>query len=168
MSITVFWRYGSKEEVWHLYASCPELGRAPIDGTLCKGSVETAISTGRQRVCPVCRARYDRENPIENTPPKVRPAETKKEPPTETVVAKSAPSVKTERKEKPEKYLWLAVVVFAALCAWVWGLSSEPSPHSYNTTRTTTASTYLAKRRREQRRDQQHDLPQRRNRRRYL
>ena len=140
MGVTVFWRYGSKEEVWHLYASCPELGRAPIDGTLCKGSVETAISTGRQRVCPVCRARYDRENPIESTRTAVKPADTKKEQP--LGAAKSVPVIKTERKEKPEKYLWLAVAVLAVLCAWVWGLSSEPSPHSYNTTRTTTASTY--------------------------
>lgn len=140
MGVTVFWRYGSKEEVWHLYASCPELGRAPIDGTLCKGSVETAISTGRQRVCPVCRARYDRENPIENTLPTVRPAETKKEPP--TAAENQKPIAKPEQKEKPEKYLWLAVAVFAVLCAWVWVLRSEPSPHSYNTTRTTTDSTY--------------------------
>lgn len=140
MDKIVYWRYGSKEDVWHLYAGCPELGRAPIDGTLCKGSVETAISTGRQRVCPVCRARYDRENPIESTRTAVNPADTKKEQPLEA--AKSVPVIKTERKEKPEKYLWLAVAVFAVLCAWVWVLRSEPSPHSYNTMRTTAASTY--------------------------
>ena len=140
MDKIVYWRYGSKEDVWHLYASCPELGRAPVDGTLCSGSVETAISTGRQRVCPVCRARYDRENPIESTRTAVNPANTKKEQPQEA--AKSVPVIKTEQKEKPEKYLWLAVAVLAVLCVWVWGLSSEQSPHSYDTTRTTTASTY--------------------------
>ena len=140
MDKIVYWRYGSKEDVWHLYASCPELDRAPIDGTLCSGSVETAISTGRQRVCPVCRARYDRENPIESTRTAVNPADTKKEQPLEA--AKSVPVIKTEQKEKPEKYLWLAVAVFAVLCVWVWGLRNEPSQHSYNTTRTTTASTY--------------------------
>ena len=140
MDKIVYWRYGSKEEVWHLYANCPELGRAPIDGTLCKGSVETAISTGRQRVCPVCRAKYDRENPRESARTAVNPADTKKEQPLEA--AKSVPVIKTEHKEKPEKYLWLAVAVFAVLCAWVLVLRSEPSPHSYNATRTTTASTY--------------------------
>lgn len=55
----VYWRDGSKEIVWHLYPSCPQLGSAPMDGALCKGSVEAAINTGRQMVCPVCKAKFD-------------------------------------------------------------------------------------------------------------
>nr|DAG89653.1 MAG TPA: hypothetical protein [Ackermannviridae sp.] len=137
MDKIVYWRYGSKEDVWHLYDNCPELGRAPIDGTLCKGSVETAIGTGRQHVCPVCRARYDRENPINNTPPVVKPHEAKK---VEKPEIKSAPAVTPEKKENVNNYPWVTMAVLALLCCFVWWWSSTPHSSSYDTTATAAVS----------------------------
>lgn len=57
----VFWRYGDKSDYWHLYPDCKELHGAVLDGTLRKGKPEVAINTGREKVCPVCKARSDRE-----------------------------------------------------------------------------------------------------------
>lgn len=54
----VYWRYGSDETVWHLYADCPMLRAAKEQGLLCSGTVEAAINTGRQSVCPMCKRRY--------------------------------------------------------------------------------------------------------------
>lgn len=136
MDKIVYWRYGSKEDVWHLYASCPELGSAPIDGTLCKGNVEAAISAGRQHVCPVCRARYDRENPINNTQPVVKPHEAIK---VEKPEIKSAPAVTPEKKENVNNYPWVTMAVLALLCCFVWWWSSTPSS-SYDTTATAAAN----------------------------
>lgn len=136
MEKLVFWRYGSKEDVWHLYASCPELGRASMDGTLCKGSVETAIGTGRQHVCPVCRARYDRENPINNTPPVAKPHEVEKP---ET---KSQPPKPAEAKDSANKCLGAAVAVLALLCCFVWGMNDTPHTSSQSTTTVASVSEY--------------------------
>lgn len=139
MEKLVFWRYGSKEDVWHLYASCPELGSAPIDGTLCKGNVEAAISAGRKHVCPVCRARYDRENPINNTPPVVKPHEAKK---VEKPEIKNAPAVTPEKKENVNNYPWITMAVLALLCCFVWWWNSTPHSSSYDTTATAAVSEY--------------------------
>lgn len=139
MEKLVFWRYGSKEDVWHLYASCPELGSAPIDGTLCKGNVEAAISAGRKHVCPVCRARYDRENPINNTPPVVKPHEAKK---VEKPEIKNAPAVTPEKKENVNNYPWITMAVLALLCCFVWWWSSTPYSSSDDTTATAAVSEY--------------------------
>lgn len=54
----VFWRYNSDETVWHLYTDCPMLRAAKEEGLLCSGTVEAAINTGRQSVCPMCKRRY--------------------------------------------------------------------------------------------------------------
>ena len=139
MDKIVYWRYGSKEDVWHLYASCPELGRASMDGTLCKGTVETAIGTGRQHVCPVCRARYDRENPINNAPPVVKPHETKK---IEKPEIKSAPAVTPEKKENVNNFPWITMAVLALLCCFVWGMNDTPHTSSQSTTTVAAVSEY--------------------------
>lgn len=136
MDKIVYWRYGSKEDVWHLYASCPELGRAPIDGTLCKGNVEAAISAGRKHVCPLCRERYCRENPINNTPSVAKPHEVEKP---ET---KSQPLKPAETKDDANKYLGTAVAVLALLCCFVWWWNSTPHSRSYDTTATAAVSEY--------------------------
>lgn len=136
MDKIVYWRYGSKEDVWHLYASCPELGRAPIDGTLCKGNVEAAMSAGRKHVCPLCRERYCRENPINNTPSVAKPHEVEKP---ET---KSQPLKPAETKDDANKYLGTAVAVLALLCCFVWWWNSTPHSRSYDTTATAAVSEY--------------------------
>lgn len=57
----VYWRYGDKSDYWHLYPDCKDLNGALLDGTLCKGKPEVAYNTGREKVCPLCKERSDRE-----------------------------------------------------------------------------------------------------------
>lgn len=116
----VYWHYGSKEVVWHLYPSCSKLGTAAIDGTLCKGNVETAINTGRQMVCPVCKAKFDSRQKDENANTvraPVPPHEPKK---AEIETTKATPEIITPAPKKSASMVqrstaWIMSIAFAVL-----------------------------------------------------
>lgn len=134
----VYWRDGSKEIVWHLYPSCPQLGSAPMDGTLCKGSVEAAINTGRQKVCPVCKAKFDSRQkdvnvntvsaPIPTLAPKKPEVEPQKVEP-ETI----APAPKKAAPMMQRSTAWMMSIAFALL-TWLgcYGYYDSQYDTAYN------------------------------------
>lgn len=134
----VYWRDGSTEIVWHLYPSCPQLGSAPMDGTLCKGSVEAAINTGRQMVCPVCKAKFDgiqKAVNVNTVSAPIPPPESKK-PAVEA--QKTMPGVITPATKKTVPVMqrstaWMMSIAFALL-TWIgcYGYYDSQYDTAYN------------------------------------
>lgn len=134
----VYWRDGSTEIVWHLYPSCPQLGSAPMDGTLCKGSVEAAINTGRKCVCPMCKAKFDsrQEDVNVNTVSAPIPPPEPKKPAVET--KKVEPEVITPAPKKAAPVMqrstaWMMSIAFALL-TWLgcYGYYDSQYDTAYN------------------------------------
>lgn len=129
----VYWRDGSTEIVWHLYPSCPQLGSAPMDGTLCKGSVEAAINTGRQMVCPVCKAKFDGIQKAANvntvSAPIPTPAPKKQEIEPEVIT----PAPKKAVPVMQRSTAWLMSIAFALL-TWIgcYGYYDSQYDTAYN------------------------------------
>lgn len=134
----VYWRYGSTEIVWHLYPSCPQLGSAAMDGTLCKGSVEAAINTGRKCVCPMCKAKSDsRQEDINvNTVSKPIPAPEEKKPTVEPVKVEPETTKPAQKKAAPvmqRSTAWMMSIAFALL-TWLgcYGYYDSQYDTAYN------------------------------------
>ena len=107
MNQIVYWSRINKRGTWHLYKDCPKfLCPPPFQKS---GSVQAALDAGCDTLCPVCRARYEKEHAAS-------PSAEGKESGTETTAVVAAPpsfpplpSLRTETKKR-----LLAAVIGAA------------------------------------------------------
>ena len=65
MEKRVYWTPEDISDVWHLYPDCTALTETT---KIQYGMTEGAINAGKSHVCPICRARFDTDHPILNSP----------------------------------------------------------------------------------------------------